>query len=344
MTIRVLTDADPADARRWDEYVQRAPGSTSDHLWGWRRILKDAFGFTPQFLGAFDGERLVGVLPLFHVRTIRGSSLQSIPMGNYGGICADTSEAAAALLEEAKALMARCKATSLELHHRVPLDDPSLLRTPGTHSRFVLPLAGDPAIHLQQMGQNNRSKISRAGRKGLGWEVSQDLDDFYAIYTHSARRQGAPCFPRRYFEGMLREFRPNIRILYVTLDGRRIAFDFVLVFKRSAVAQFSGSYADYYEYYPNEWLYWCAIQDGCAQQLAELDFCGSRKASGTAEFKRKLRFTEEPLDYQYYLPGRRSLPSTVPARERFGWAIRTWQRMPLRLTQWLGPVVLKHLG
>jgi FemAB-related protein (PEP-CTERM system-associated) len=345
MNIRHCDDT-PIDAQRWDAYVQRAPEATSDHLWGWRRVLRDAFGFAPYSLAAVEGDRVVGVLPLFRVpRGVRHCALSSIPFGNYGGICADTPEAARALLDEAKVLMARLGADSIDLRHRVPMDEPSLQQPGRGHSRFVLPLAEDPAVHLQQMGQNNRSKIARAGRKGLTWEVSQELDDLYAIYLHSSRRQGTPSFPRRYFEGIVREFAPATRIIYVKLGERRIAFDFVLVFKDSAVCQFSGSLSQYYECYPNEWLYWSAIQDGCSLKLKELDFCRSRLGSGTADFKRKLRFREEPLDYQYYLPNERLSPTPqVSARERYGWVIRTWQRMPLWMTQHLGPVVLKYLG
>ena len=344
MDIRRFDDT-PADAQAWEAYVARCPQATSDHRWGWRRVLARTFGFTPHFLAAVAGEQVHGILPLFEIpRGFRRIALVSIPFGNYGGICADSPAATAALLAAAKELLAARRGAYLELRHRVPLAEATLRQSTHQHSRFVLPLASDPAIHARRMGQNNRSKVHRAVRRGLRTVLSQDVGRLYPIYVHTARRQGTPCFPRRYFEEILRTFGDTTRILFVVKGPRTIAFDVLLAFKDSLVCQFSGSLASFYDAYPNDFLFWSAIQHGCALGMKELDFCRSRIDSGTAAFKRKLRFAEEPLDFQYYLPSGQAVSMHGRAEARWQWAIRAWQHLPLAMTRLLGPTVIRYFA
>ena len=76
------------NAAIWDAFVDRHPDATSDHWWGWRRVLSGAFGFEPHYLAAFnDQQQLAGILPLFKIpRGFGRCALSSIPYGNYGGI------------------------------------------------------------------------------------------------------------------------------------------------------------------------------------------------------------------------------------------------------------------
>jgi hypothetical protein len=78
--------------------------------------------------------------------------------------------------------------------------------------------------------------------------------------------------------------------------------------------------------------------------LKELDYCRNRTDSGSANFKRSLHLNEEPLMYQYYLPKGRALPQRNPSNPKYQWVIRAWQRLPLGMTQWLGPAVVRFLA
>jgi len=276
------------DAALWDAYVTSHPEATSDHLWGWRRVLADSFGFREaEYLGAVEEGRLVGVLPLYRIPAgWRRSALTSIPFGNYGGICADSPAAVEALLDEARRRLDRCRGVHLELRHRQPIAQPLLHQSTGTHSRFILPLGSDPDVHLRQVGWKNRQKINRAIRLGLQVESALDVGRLYPIHMHTARRQGVPCFPRRYFEGILREFGERVRILLILHQGRAVSFSLYLLFGDTMLSQFSGSYAEAYTYNPNELLFWAAIQQGCALGMKTFDFGCSRIVSGTADFKR----------------------------------------------------------
>ena len=55
-------------------------------------------------------------------------------------------------------------------------------------------------------------------------------------------------------------------------------------------------------------------------------------------------FEPQPLYYEYYLVRAQSMPNLSPNNPSYSRAIRLWQRMPLWLTQWLGPRVARYLG
>lgn len=345
MQVRLFQE-NKTDSALWDSFVERCDTSTSDHLWGWRKVLASAFHFRDQYyLGAMEGETLKGILPLYRIPLGWGKrGLTSIPYGNYGGICAETPEAAEALYEKAKEILVETKSDYLELRHRRRLTVETLQNPEHTHSRFFINLTEGPEALFKHIGQNNRSKVRRATKWGLNTFFSDDVRQMYPLYVHTARRQGTPCFPRRYFQEIMTQFRGHAKIFMAALENQPVAYYLILYFKKSMVCQFSSSLSEYFKYYPNEYLYWRAIEEGCRQGYEELDFCRSRVNSGTAEFKRKLRYQEEPLDYQYYLPNGALLPARSPSNGKYRLAIQAWQRLPLPVANFLGPKLVRYFA
>ena len=166
----------------------------------------------------------------------------------------------------------------------------------------------------------------------------------YPIYSHTARRQGVPCFPKTYFQNILREFGENSKILLVTHEEKPVAYYLVLYFKNKMVAQFAGALSDYYSLYPNEFLFWMAVEEACTLGLQEFDFCRSRMGTGTALFKEKLRFQAEPCDSQYYFPNHAPQSEAKNKKSKFQWASQAWQHLPLKVTESLGPIVLRYFA
>src|SRR3970040_950525 len=85
---------------RWDEYANRAAGSTLYHLYGWRRVIEHTFAHRTDYLSAVTASSdVVGILPLVQLESrMFGNMLVSLPFFNYGGICGDCDEVRSALL------------------------------------------------------------------------------------------------------------------------------------------------------------------------------------------------------------------------------------------------------
>ena len=334
----------PHNAGAWDAYVSRHEAATSDHLWGWRRVLSRAFGYRPYYLGAMDGDRLAGILPLFHIpRSMGRSALASIPFGNAGGVCADDALARQTLVDAAQVLADQLRAVHVDLRHRLPLADRRLQHQP-LYRRFTMRLnQGDADTHLRRMRRDIRYDITRGLRLGLTMTTSRRTDQLYPIHVETFRRLGTPCFPRRYFELILQEF-PQARVHLVAFHRQWIAFTILFTFKEQMMCLVNGSVTRSLRYRPNTALMWAAVQYGYAHGMTLLDYGRSRVDSGAAAFKRELGFTEEPLGYQYYLPDRAPMPQRNPSNPKYHLVIRVWRRLPLRLTRAVGPVIVRYLA
>ena len=65
ITIRTLQ---PQDHGRWDAFVHSCPEATFFHRAGWQTIMEQGFGHASHFLYAEQNGRILGVLPLVHMR------------------------------------------------------------------------------------------------------------------------------------------------------------------------------------------------------------------------------------------------------------------------------------
>lgn len=343
MNIIVFNDS-AHEKRTWDAYVEAHPRATHDHLWNWRYILRNSFGYSPHYFGAMEGDRLKGVLPLFRVpqKFGRGCAYVSIPFGNYGGILADDEATAAELLAAAKDLVHRNKADHLDLRHMHEVSD-AQLQPLRLHNRFVTDLSEGAESLFKNIGRNNRNKIRKA-QKLMEIISSRDTTDLYRIHLETTRRLGTPCFPKSYYQNVLDEFPEDTFIHYVLHEGKVIAFDLCLVFKKSMVTQFNGSLYEYQKMKPNNLLYWTGVETACAKGLQELDLCRSRIDSGSAAHKRELRMREVPLAYQVYQPEGKPFSVKSPSNPKYQLAIETWKRLPLSLTRLIGPQIVRYLA
>jgi hypothetical protein len=65
--------------------------------------------------------------------------------------------------------------------------------------------------------------------------------------------------------------------------------------------------------------------------------------SGPFNFKKQWGGQVHQLYWQYYLCKANQLPNLSPSNPRFSLAINIWKRLPLGLTQMIGPWLAKHL-
>ena len=94
----------------WDHYVCQSPHGLPMHLSGWQDVMMQTYGYETKYLTAVSKGNIVGVLPLFLVRSsITGNVARSMP----GGMCADSEATAAALHKAGKAWAKQKKARQL---------------------------------------------------------------------------------------------------------------------------------------------------------------------------------------------------------------------------------------
>src|SRR4029450_2958866 len=107
-----VTVSDRIDSAEWDQYVERHPEGSIDHLWRWRDVFSRVFDHQGTYLGARRNGAVGVVLPLVHFRSrLFGRFLVSVPFLNYGGVLASDAAAGDALIAEARDVARRFSAS-----------------------------------------------------------------------------------------------------------------------------------------------------------------------------------------------------------------------------------------
>jgi len=342
--VRILED-NQINQQCWMEFVDRHPEATIDHCWQWRAILKGAFGFEPYYLGAFAENKLVGILPLFHVpRTMGRSDLVSVPFGNYGGICADNIAASDALIDEANRLVGKLNCSYAALHHKKDPVNSNKLEAVNEHARFNFPITDSAENMFKKWGTNNRKKVRVSNDAGVTIAQSKDIEPLYQIHLHKFHRLGTPCFPRSYYQLILEHFGDQAAIYYAYYQNKVIAYDLVFFFKKSLLMPLSGAYKEYFHLHPNHLLFWHEVSTAAQRGLSEVDMCRSRRDGGSSQFKRLLGMKEESLGYQYIVADKEKFSPCRSYDPKFKLAIQIWQQLPLSITKFLGPKIVRYFA
>jgi hypothetical protein len=74
------------------------------------------------------------------------------------------------------------------------------------------------------------------------------------------------------------------------------------------------------------------------------DFGRSKNNSGAYNYKKNWGMQAKPLYYYYYLVNATELPNLSPNNPKYKMFIKLWQKLPLKLSQLLGPLLSKYLG
>ena len=335
-----------ADEVAWDAYVLSHPHGTVFHRMAWSLAVQQAYQHRPVHLTAWSDGRLVGVLPLFLVKSIFvGRVLVSLPYSTYGGILADAPEIAAAILSRARELCAEHNVQHMELRHREPsgLD----LEEIGQYDTFRKELPAKAQDVLPALPRKTRA-AARKGLDLLGEDAvvigPQLLDTIYDLYAATLRRLGSPNYRREFFHSLQRAYGDDCVCLVVRDAGKPIAGVVSFVFRDELVPYFSGSLDEGMAKNANNVMYLKLMEHAIERGLKWFDFNRTRRDnSGPHAFKRYHGFEPAPLHYQIHLHNGKSKPNLSPSNKKFALAGRVWRRMPLWLTQPAGSTISKWI-
>ena len=207
--------------------MRSSPGAadaTFFHRAGWQQMIEDVFRHRTHFLYAERAERIDGVLPLAHVKSLLfGDALVSLPFAVYGGVAADTPEAAAALEERSAGAGADDSASTISSCATSRRGIPTGRRRIST-SRSARRSCRMPKPTCSRSRASSGRWCARASRTGCASEIDATPDRFFALYADNVHRHGTPALPKRYFEALQRVFGADCEVLTVVdPDGRPVS-------------------------------------------------------------------------------------------------------------------------
>lgn len=326
----------------WDNFVNSSEDATFFHLSGWQHIIADA-GHQCYYLYATLDNNIVGVLPLARVRSLLfGDALVSTPFCVYGGAVGAV-EVRRFLEQEAVKLATSLQVQHLELRYKTTQDNNLITRV--QHAYFACELADTAEQILADVKKKQRAVIRHALNEPLNFTLDQQENDFYQTYSESVRNLGTPVFSRGFFRKIRQVFPQHSEILTVRHQGKPVSSVLSFYFNNEVLPYYGGGTPDAKSLKSNDFMYYQLMCHARADKdCHRYDFGRSKLESGAYQYKKHWGMTATELPYQYCLIRSDSLPNLSPNNPKYQLFIRLWQKLPLRISQWLGPMLSRYLG
>jgi FemAB-related protein (PEP-CTERM system-associated) len=311
----------------------------------WLATLQQGLDHVPFGLEAVDGDRTRGWLALAYVRSVLfGRFLVSLPYLNSAGVFAEDDETARLLIDRAVQLADELQVRYLELRHERPIEHPALTvrLNSKAHMRLPLPLTAEQL--WKQIPSKVRNQVRKGQKSGLSvvWGSTELLPEFYAVFSHNMRDLGTPVYGQALFRAMLQQFPGRAEVCVVRAAGRAAAAGLLLHGQGVTEVPSASALRRYNPTCANMLLYWHLLERAIERRQSVFDFGRSTRDSGTYAFKKQWGAAPEPAEWQYYVRSGTvgAMRPDNPGNQRL---IRLWQRLPVCLTQMLGPSIVRGI-
>ena len=335
----------PSRIEAWESALAPAGRVALSYDSRWLLALRDGLDHVPYAFEAVRSDKVVGLLPLCFLKSrLFGRFLVGLPYLNYGGVQADDVDVAAALVDAAVELASRLNVRYLELRHERELAHAALTekRTSKVHMRLTLP------GHQDELWKQLSPKVRNLVRKGeqhdlaVAWGRNELLDAFFDVFSHNMRDLGTPTFGRKLFQSILEQFPDEAEMCVVRSAGRAVAAALLLHGRGTTEVPSASSLREFQSTSANMLMYWQLLCRAIERGQTTFDFGRSSEESGTYRFKKQWGAEPHPAVWQYHVR-QGSIGDMRPESGKFRLMIKCWQRLPLGVSRWLGPKIVRGI-
>ena len=339
----MIKTLDVAAYSHWDKFVQASADATFFHQAGWQEVIERAFGHKTFFLYVENDGIITGILPLVHINSLFfGNTLVSIAPCVYGGIVANDEDSYLELDKEARRLAEELGVDCLEMRNRVQ-------KTPERpykelYVSFRKELDADVEKNFQAIPRKQRAMVRKGIEAGLASVIDTNIDRIYRAYSESVRNLGTPVFSKKYFQTLKDVFADQCEVLTVEHKGQLIASVMSFYFKDEILPYYGGGTNLARELKGNDFMYWEVMRRAVEKGVKIFDYGRSKIGTGSYNFKKNWGFSPKPIFYEFYLVKSASMPDINPLNPKYQFFIAAWKRLPLAVSQWIGPWLSKDLS
>lgn len=342
VSVHLLEDG---ESDRWDAFVGGHSQASTYHLSGWRRLIARVFGHECYYWFAEDhNRRIVGVLPTVRLRSrLFGDFIASMPYFTYGGALASNDLIAKLLMDNACEHARSLGVAHIEFRDLQTRPGIEHVRTDKVTMHLPLPTKADEL--WLSLSSERRNRIKKPQKSGARTEIGgrELLSEFYKVFSRNMRDLGTPVYGRTFFERMLDEFPKLITVVVTRFEGRPVAAAILMHHPESMEVPWVSSISDLNRMSFNVLLYWECLNFAIESGKKVFDFGRSSVGSGTHTFKKRWGAKEKQLYWHYWLRDGEKMPNLTPNNPKYRAAVRVWQKLPLFVTNALGPAIVKHL-
>jgi len=156
------------------------------------------------------------------------------------------------------------------------------------------------------------------------------------------RDLGTPVFSRRLFESILLQFPGSAELCVVRSRALPVAAALLVHGCGASEVLSASSLRSHNSTCANMLMYWHLLERAIRRGQRVFDFGRSSLQSGTFVFKRQWGAEPEPAVWQYYVR-KGTVGDMRPDNSKYQRLISLWQRLPVPLTRWIGPAIVRGI-
>ncbi len=326
----------------WDCFIQEHPYAIAWQSYEWQDVLKNHYRFEFYPIAAVDSGRIVGVLPLYRIRTFPGKDvLISVPYAVAGGIVSTNDEISRMLIGKAIEISRKFNSCGIVLK-QYKLGLQGEFHTDASYYNSELDIARPLDVIRADFSASNNQRIDEASKHPFVLDYpANDLDTYYSILLRCLHQRGIPCVSKEWIRDLLKFNMYSIALL--RNHGNVVAGTLVKEFKKTVSFPFTCSDRrkgkDGPEYYR---LYWELIQLFSAKGF---EVCHSGRipnSDQTDAYRLGWGGIKFPYYYHYY-PNQDSQTEYASRRgKKRGILESIWKKLPPKAAGALGPIIVRR--
>lgn len=328
----------------WNRYVKSNPAASIYHRADWKDLIHSVFGHECYYFYAnnINGE-VIGVLPLVRLKSrLFGDFMISMPYFNYGGAIANSLS-----IEQALIAKANSHAEKLGINHIEYRDDIAReeLQVRSEKVNMILSLPDSRHDLWNTFTSKLRSQIKRSQREEtrVTFGGEECLKDFYTVFARNMRDLGTPVYGKSFFSKILQYFSEHSKIVVIHMGNRPVAAAFLIGYNDTLEIPWASTIKDVNHLSMNMLLYWEVLAFAIENKYQYFDFGRSSKESGTFRFKQQWGAKPKQLFWHYWLRNNSEMPSLNPNNPKYNLLINLWKKLPVSVTKYIGPGIVKNL-
>jgi hypothetical protein len=337
----------PNDDERWDRRLATNVGSSFFHGTAWASVLRQTYGFQPNYFATLAGEHLDALLPVMEVDSwLTGRRGVSLPFTDYCHPLAGDLPAFRQLFDKAVDYGRGRRWKYVELRGGTQFLAPAF-----PSQRFYgheISLVGNEKQLFTALASPVRRAIRKAEKLGLAVEILKDaqgVKQFYALQCQTRRKHGLPPQPFKFFHNLQKYvLAEGAGIIILARSGARtVAGSIFFHAGQQAFYKFGASDQATLELRGNDLVMWEGIKYYASRGFRALHLGRTSLAQeGLRRFKLGWAAREHLIEYFKYDLRRSAF--VADRDEAFGWYNRIFVALPMSLSRLLGAVLYRHIA
>lgn len=335
--------------KEWMKFVKTHPNSCIYHTLEWGEILEDSFSHKNVSLIAMENGEVKGILPLFLIKyPLLGKKLVSIPFDTeFGGPLCYEEEVGKRLIEEARNYAINQNVKYLEIRNANPIsyveNEGFVEKKPVFHTRLTLTTVEE---NWNKMVKNHRVAVKQSWKRGVETFIASEYEHmnlFYEELLKFFKSVGSPIYPKNFFLNIYSKLKEKnmMQLVIAKHKDNIIGYTLLLCYKDKVIYRFGVVKQKYLQLRPYNALIWRAIEWAIQSKYKLFTFGYTYPSQrGLLKFKEGWGAINK-RSHHYYFSVSGNIPSFEKQYDSHSFAKKTYQKLPLTLTKFIGGEIRK---